>query len=254
LRRLLGATQLDERERLDQRQRSELGEPQSQLAGGLVVGDGRARLDDRWSGVERLHHAHDRDPRLGVALANRLLYGSRAPEERQKRRVDVDRAARRQVDDRLRQDVPVRHDHGNVGSEVAQLRDEVVAARRSGWSTGTALGGRDALYGRRLENRARSSDGAVRLRDDADDVEPFAQSARSGSAKSGVPESTAHSQLPRRVLVVPRGVAFEFSDEPDTSPFPSPISPSPSAASGCPDSRRTASCRWSISCYRRRAR
>ena len=118
LRRLRRLSDVDQRQRLDQRERSHLGEAKLQLAVGLVVGNRRADLEDDRAGVERFDHAHDRDARLGVAVANRGLDRRRAAERRQQRRMDVDRAEPRQVDDvGRRQDVPVGDDDGDVGLE-----------------------------------------------------------------------------------------------------------------------------------------
>ena len=74
---------------------------------------------------------------------------------------------------------------------------------RSGWSTGSDSSSAMLLDRRRLELRARASDRLVRLRDDADDVEPFAdQRAERRHRELGrAPEEHAHSELLVGMLV-----------------------------------------------------
>ena len=88
-------------------------------------------------GVERLDHAHDRHARFGVSVANRRLDRRRAAQLRQQRRVDVDRARARQVDDSGREDVPVGDDDGDVRLERREAARRNSSPRGcSGCSTG----------------------------------------------------------------------------------------------------------------------
>ena len=123
-------------------------------------------------------------------LEDRRLNRRRAAQLRQQRGVDVERAVRRQVDDGRREDAPVRHDHRDVGLELAHRRHELLAARLLGLQHRDSLGQRHTLHRRRIELRARPSARLVGLRHDAHDIVSSPSSARSGgTAKSGVPQN-----------------------------------------------------------------
>jgi hypothetical protein len=87
-----------------------------QAAGGVLrfdVDDGRQQ---HRPGVEAGLHAHDGDAGLRVAGLDGAVDGRRAAPARQQRGVDVDAAAARQVEHRLRQDQAVGGDHHDFGA------------------------------------------------------------------------------------------------------------------------------------------
>src|SRR4029079_9338821 len=100
---------------------------------------------------ERLDHAHDRYARLRMSFPNRRLNWRRTAEQREERRVNVQRDESWQIDDVGRQQVPVRDDDRNVGLERAKLRNELVAAWLFGLQNRQRFIERDLLDRRRLE-------------------------------------------------------------------------------------------------------
>ena len=84
--------------------------------------DGRAALRDNGAGVEPGVHFHDGDAGLGVAIGNRPLNRRRAAIFRQQRRVNVQAAVARQIQDRRRQNLSVSHHDDEVGLQCAAVR------------------------------------------------------------------------------------------------------------------------------------
>ena len=119
-------------ERLRDRVRGERGEPLLEAARGFVGADRRALHETHRARVHLALDAHHRDARLRVAGEDRVRDRRGAAVARQQARVRVDAVAEpRQLADRLRQELPERHDHAEVGRQLAQRGDDARRPRRA---------------------------------------------------------------------------------------------------------------------------
>ena len=91
-----------------------------ELAGGHVRPDRHALLEADRPGVEALVHPHHRRRRLGVAGHDGALDRRRAAPAGQGRRVQVQAAFARRVENRLRQDEAIGNDHGDIGVQAGE--------------------------------------------------------------------------------------------------------------------------------------
>ena len=113
--------------------------------------------------------------------------------------MDIDRATRRQLDHRRWQNVTVRHDDVEISAECSEFLHECVAPRAFRLQHRQAFAECNVLDWRWCEH-ACAADGSVGLRDDADDIEPFAEQRlerRDGEVR-GAPEENAHGLGVRR--------------------------------------------------------
>ncbi len=161
---------LDPIERVDQQDRAARGEPVVQFAVRFVGSERGAFLQHDVTGVHPRVHQDDRYPRFGAAIGDRRLQRGRAAVQRQQRRMHVERAEPRNVEQSLRDDLAVRCDDERVRRERSRLVDERLEA--FGRIDAQAVRLRCALHRRRDEFVA-AAGGPVRLRHDADDVVPL---------------------------------------------------------------------------------
>ena len=93
-----------------------------QVARGVGRGDIRALAQQDWPGIQPCLHLHDADTCAVVARHNRAVDRSCPAPSRQQGCMDIDATLCRGVEDVLRQDQTVCHDHGDIGLKGCELR------------------------------------------------------------------------------------------------------------------------------------
>ena len=85
--------------------------------------DRRSPMQQHVARIQARVDSHDSDPGLAFAVGNGPLDRRGAAIFRKQRRMYVQDSMLRNIDDALRNDLPVAHDHHDVGFEFAQRRD-----------------------------------------------------------------------------------------------------------------------------------
>ena len=120
LRPAIEPTALERRQGMHQQRGAACGERVMQFARRHVAADGDAGFQADRAGVEALVEPHDRHAALPVAGHDGAVDGRRAPPARQQRGMQVEGAVARAVENWLRQDDPVGHDHRGIGVERSE--------------------------------------------------------------------------------------------------------------------------------------
>ena len=156
-------------ERLDDEVGADEGEPLREIDGRLVRADRRRASQEHRAGIETGVHEHRGDAGLGLSFGDRPLDRRGAAVLRQQRRVDVDAAVSRNVEQGLREDAAVGEDDSGVRGERRDQVARLVGADLRGLVDGNAeaIGG-DLHFGRM--ERLLAADGAVGLREHRRDV------------------------------------------------------------------------------------
>ena len=166
-------------QRLEEHLGAERGQAPGELAGRLFGADRGRPLEEHRARVHPGIHLEGGDPRLALAAHDGPRDRRRAPVAREQRGVDVDRAARGDVEDRLREDLPEGHDHRDVGPMLGEPLGP------AGVTEPDRLEQRDAVLERhRLDRRdplaLPPARGPVRLRHRGHHVVPLAQRLERG--------------------------------------------------------------------------
>ncbi|MCU0503815.1 MAG: hypothetical protein MUC51_19015, partial [Anaerolineae bacterium] len=111
----------------------------------------------------------DRDAGLAVAGQDRCGHGARAAPARQQRRMEVERADRRQLQDRVGDELAVGGHEDQIGSQRAHRLARLGRAQADRLEDGDAPRQRDLLHGRRRQAPP-TARGLVRLADQPDDI------------------------------------------------------------------------------------
>ena len=139
-------------------------------------------------------HPHDRHAGLRVSRQQRRLDGRGAAPARQDRAVDVHAAEARQVEDALREDLPVGDDDEEVRVRLREPRDGLLVLQRRRLEDGNReLAG--APCDRRVGDLGRPPHRLRRLRDGEDDVVPRGHEGvqRREGEVGGAEEDDAHA-------------------------------------------------------------
>ncbi len=116
-------------QRLDQQVAAQFGELVVERLPGLVGRErDRALAEDR-SGIQSGVHLHDGDAGFGISGADHGLNRSSAAPAREQRGMNVDRAVRRDVEHRLRQNLPEGGDDVDIGRPLLEFFDRFGAAK-----------------------------------------------------------------------------------------------------------------------------
>ena len=145
-------------ERFGQKFRARLRKAVEQLAGSLACADRRLAGQQHIAGVQSLRHQHGGNAGFLIACDDRPLNRRRAAPARQERAVDVDAAARRNVEHGLRQQLAVGNDDDDLGSKLTQARLLLLFFER------IRLKDRDAVRESKLLDRRRGQDLLAALR------------------------------------------------------------------------------------------
>ncbi len=139
-----------------------------ELAEGLLRSDRRLLLEEDIAGIHPFIHPHDRDPGLFLAPDERPVDRRRPPVLRQERRVDVDAAYARSVDDLSGEDLAEGRNDDEIRRELPEGFEKIRGSDLLRLEHGQAEGFRNDLDRRRRQRPAPPL-GAVGLGDDADD-------------------------------------------------------------------------------------
>src|SRR5581483_5944224 len=121
LRLWLNRSRFDACERRQQQLRAASRQSLTQFDRVFLGADGSLLLQQHVTGIETGVDAHGGDAGDALAVRDGPLNGRGAAILRQQRRVHIDDAVLRQIDDRLRNDLPVAHYHHRVGVQLRQL-------------------------------------------------------------------------------------------------------------------------------------
>src|SRR5579872_4853152 len=184
-------------ERTDEQIRARGREPRTKLKRGFGFADLRFPLEQHGAGVEPRVDSHSGDAGSSFAVCDGPLDGCGTAILGQQRRVDIDDAARRDVDDRLRNDLAVAYDDHRVGTEGGNLVNNLRAADAFGLVDGKTEAKSGLLDGRCCAVLA-SAGGAVRLGvDGRDGVAGGREGFEGGHGEvGGAQKEEGHSQSP----------------------------------------------------------
>src|SRR5688572_25948114 len=126
-------------------------------------------------GVERRNDPHHRHAGLLMPLTDGRLDRSRPAQLREQRGVDVERSKPRHVDRRRWENVSIRDDDRDVRLECAKRVEKLRATRLHRLEHWDAFVFCDELHRWRLQLRSRTTNGLVRLSDDAGNLEALAE-------------------------------------------------------------------------------
>ncbi len=101
-------------QRLGQRAGREQAETIVQRAPGFAPANRHAPGEQHVAGIEPLRHVHHRHAALAIARLDRRLDGRGPAMPRQQRGVEIQARELRHLEQRLRQDLPIRHHHDDI--------------------------------------------------------------------------------------------------------------------------------------------
>jgi hypothetical protein len=122
LRPAIELSALERRERMRHQSCATRCKRVAQLTSSLVCTDRRARFEADWPRIESFGDAHHSDASLGIACHYGAVDWRRAAPAGQERSVQIERTVPWGVEDGLRQNQPIGHDHGSVGIEGGEAR------------------------------------------------------------------------------------------------------------------------------------
>jgi hypothetical protein len=157
LRRRLHRAGAEPVDRLAEGRGPERGEALREGTGGVVGSDRRLAREQDVARVHLFAHRHDAHARTGVTRHDGVRDRRRPAVPRQQRRMNVDAAARRQVEDRSRQDAAVSRDHDEIGRQRAQRALERRVAHPLGLQDREATRDRERLHRWRLDDEPASA-------------------------------------------------------------------------------------------------
>ena len=184
---------LEPREGLSQGLGPERREPVRELSGRRIRTDRLCDLVEDRAGVHLANHPHDRDAGEVVAADDCPVDGSRAPEPREERRVNVDRASSRQRQHLVHQQLPVgRHDR-EVWPQLGDRLEELIASGFLRLENGSAQLDRRPLHVA-LPQVTPTPGRAIGLRDHADQLVSSSHGAERGKSEVWrAPEEDTHA-------------------------------------------------------------
>ena len=153
-----GKQLIETRQGVDHEFAAQCGKAVVQAAGTVLRIDGHGLGQQHGAAVESGFHLHDGDAGLRVARLDRAMDRRRAAPARQQRSMDVDAAARRQVEHGLRQDQAVGGHHHQFGAALDAggadrlVRRRILEPLGLGHRNGVRQG--DFLYGGGLQHHA----------------------------------------------------------------------------------------------------
>src|SRR5690606_22770471 len=184
----------NKREGLHYRLRTQLGEPLGAIAAGFARAEWRARHARNRSGRQLRYHLHNGDATRPMPLSDSQLNRRSAAELGKQCCVDVPRAHGRQVDHRLRQDVPVGYYNGDIRLQRRALLHELRSTRAFGLQHRNAFLLGNTLYRAGLQGGTRATARAVWLGNDSCHVKAFAEQGQQRWCRKfgGAPENDTH--------------------------------------------------------------